>query len=137
VNEDVGAELPLSAFEGAEIHLNAFVALLDCLRTPDLAAATKRLKPSWWNEKDLLVISAAVVGVLPNNPDAWGMRAQVLSGIGAESWGGSSTCSGTFSAAHMREAAKVFQNQAALDPSKKVRCLEAAHGLMCFAALSP
>ena len=110
----------------AEIYQSAFSALHECLCKPALQAAAKALKPVWWNEESLLTISATVVGVLPANPKAWEMRAYVVGGMGAETWGASSVRS----AAHNREAAMAFKKQAALDPSKAARCSEAAANLM-------
>ena len=106
-------------FSAGSVDWAEATALAFCLLQHECA---EEAKPAWWNDDGLKALSARVVRVAPNDVAANQMRALVLSGC-VTSWE-----VGPRSAAELKEAAKLFDQAAALSdaPAQKAGFASAA-----------
>ena len=82
-------------------------------------------KPEWWNDEELKVLSARVVGATPNDWTGYQMRAIVLRGRCA-AW-----AAGSRSAAELKEAATHYDRAAALHPAPAMKAELASRADWC------
>ena len=114
-----GVKLYLEAMErlpeGSEAWGKATAEAFETLKLVEASRAA--YKPHWWNDDGLKTLSAAVAKAAPNYCAAIGMRAEVLSGLGGEAWGGRLRRS----AADFSKAATYFEQAANLHPTRAMK----------------
>ena len=118
-NDLEGVKLYLEAMErlpeGSEAWGKATAEAFETLKLVEASRAA--YKPHWWNDDGLKTLSAAVAKAAPNYCAAIGMRAEVLSGLGGEAWGGRLRRS----AADFSKAATYFEQAANLHPTRAMK----------------
>ena len=96
--------------EGSGCWAHATAAAFDLLRLKECSAMVKLcIKPTWWNDEELKIVSARVVMAAPNFEGAHRMVAIVLSGLCDGVWE-----VGPRSAAELKDAAAHFELSVAL-----------------------
>jgi tetratricopeptide (TPR) repeat protein len=117
-NDVEGVQLYLEAKarlpEDSEAWGKATAEAFETLKLVDASRAA--IKPEWWNDAGLMELSARVAKAAPNYCAAIGMRAEVLSGLGGEAWGGQRRSATDFS-----KAANHFEQAASLHPARAMK----------------
>ena len=100
--------------DGTKDRAESAASAFDVLKTPDCDEAPK---PEWWNDEGLKSLSARVVAIAPNYPNALSMRGLILAGgaVFAQSWNARPRTAAEIkeAATWFRRAAKVGYSQAA------------------------
>jgi tetratricopeptide (TPR) repeat protein len=107
---------------GSEMWGRATASALNML-TQEVCAEVA--KPEWWNDEELMALSARVVRAAPDDVHAHQMRAEVLAGH-LPAWE-----SGPRSAAELMEAATHFDRAAALSPAPAVKAELTGNAAWC------
>jgi len=117
--------------DGTENWAVSAAGAFGMLKMPDCAEVPK---PEWWNDEDLKALSARVVAIAPNDPDARAMRGAILAGgaVFAQSWN-----AGPRTAVEIKEAATSFRHAASVGYSQADTQRNEERASLCDAVADP